>query len=69
MIKLKKSALYDAAMYEVALKLSSLVIEAHNTARLMSERKCDLLEIQAFRSIADAISSLETSIRNTKYNQ
>jgi hypothetical protein len=69
MIKLEKSILYDATMHGIMLKLSTLVIETHNTARAMSEGKCSFSEIQTLRAIADAISSLEKSVRNIKYSQ
>ena len=69
MIKLEKSIIYDATMHGITLKLSTLIIETHNTARVMSEEKCNHLEIQALRGIADAISSLEKSVRNIKYCQ
>lgn len=69
MVKLEKSIIYDATMDGITLKLSALIIETHNTARVMSEEKCNHLEIQALRGIADAISSLEKSVRNIKYSQ
>jgi hypothetical protein len=68
MIKLEKSTLYDATINGITLKLSSLIIETHNTARMMSEEKFNHLEIQTLRGIADAISSLEKNLRNIKHS-
>ncbi len=66
MINLEKSTPYEAILHRIMLKLSSLIIETHNTARAMSEEKYNPLEIQALRDIADAISSLEKCVRNIK---
>ena len=43
MVKLEKSIIYDATMHGITLKLSTLIIETHNTARVMSEEKCNPL--------------------------